>query len=212
MTTAVLRATALELDAASPGEFPGLEAFLAEHGAPLRWFEGHRRFLPTGRTGGDGLNPFARGSGAGGPGGTLALARLAPLRLVLEVLVGEKLLFAGRPDELRTAVHTPEDSVLELHRSPPRRGRVLLQLPPELLSIALPRQRLLGSPLVAGFQIEGMLLDILDDVFLLDLPLEPAESALDRLALLNLYFSHANTPPSRVAPRINKPNVLGYHE
>src|SRR5262245_14141781 len=123
MTTAVLRATALELDAASPGELPGLEAFLAEHGAPLRWFEGHRCFLPTGRTGGDGLYPFARGSGAGGPGGALALTRLAPLRLVLEVLVGEELLLAGRPDELRTAVHTPEDPVLELHRSLPRRGR-----------------------------------------------------------------------------------------
>jgi hypothetical protein len=35
-----------------------------------------------------------------------------------------------------------------------------------------------------------MLLDILDDVFLLDLPLEPAESALNGLALLNLDFSH----------------------
>jgi hypothetical protein len=40
-----------------------------------------------------------------------------------------------------------------------------------------------------------MLLDILDDIFLLDLPLEPAESALYRLSLLHSYFSHANTPP-----------------
>jgi hypothetical protein len=36
-----------------------------------------------------------------------------------------------------------------------------------------------------------MLLDVLDDVFLLDLPLEAAEGALDRLTLLNLDFSHA---------------------
>jgi hypothetical protein len=36
-----------------------------------------------------------------------------------------------------------------------------------------------------------MLLDILDDIFLLDLPLEPAESALDRLSFLHLDFSHA---------------------
>jgi hypothetical protein len=42
-----------------------------------------------------------------------------------------------------------------------------------------------------------MLLDVLDDVFLLDLPLEATERALDRLALLNLDFSHAcNTPSS----------------
>jgi hypothetical protein len=36
-----------------------------------------------------------------------------------------------------------------------------------------------------------MLLDILDDIFLLHLPFEPAERALDRLAFLNLDFSQA---------------------
>jgi hypothetical protein len=56
-----------------------------------------------------------------------------------------------------------------------------------------------------------VLLDILDDVFLLNLPLEPAEGALNGFALLNLYFSHANTPPSRVATKTIQPNVLGYH-
>jgi len=40
-----------------------------------------------------------------------------------------------------------------------------------------------------------MLLDILDDVFLLNLPLEPAERAFDRLALLDFYFSHASNTP-----------------
>jgi hypothetical protein len=40
-----------------------------------------------------------------------------------------------------------------------------------------------------------MLLDILDDVFLLDLPLEPAEGALDRLTLLDFDFSHATYTP-----------------
>jgi hypothetical protein len=35
-----------------------------------------------------------------------------------------------------------------------------------------------------------VLLDILDDVFLLHLPLEPPKGALNRLALLDLYFSH----------------------
>src|SRR6266545_6268248 len=74
-------------------------------------------------------------------------------------------------------------------------GVGLLQLSPELLAIALSRQRLLRSPLVAGFQIERMLLDVLDDVFLLDLPLEPAESAFDRFALLDFDFSHATHTP-----------------
>src|SRR4051812_16785860 len=34
--------------AAGPGEFPGLEAFLTEHRAPLCRLKGHRRFLATG--------------------------------------------------------------------------------------------------------------------------------------------------------------------
>jgi hypothetical protein len=75
----------------------------------------------------------------------------------------------------------------------------LLRLSPELLAISLTRQRLLRATFVTGFQIEGMLLDIFDDVFLLNLPLEPAESAFNRLALLDFYFRHLQTPPSRVA-------------
>ena len=62
---------------------------------------------------------------------------------------------------------------------------------PELLAVTLSRQRLLGSALVTRLQVERVLLDVLDDVFLLNLALEAAESALDRLALLNLDFSHA---------------------
>jgi len=38
-------------------------------------------------------------------------------------------------------------------------------------------------------------LDVLDDVFLLDLTLETSESAFDRFALLNLDFSHATYTP-----------------
>jgi hypothetical protein len=41
-----------------------------------------------------------------------------------------------------------------------------------------------------------MLLDILDDVFLLHFSLEPAESTFNRLALLDFDFSHASHTPS----------------
>src|ERR1044071_2011660 len=99
-----LRARSIELYASSPGEFPGLEAFLAEPRAPLRRLEGHRRFLSTGGTGRHRFDPLAGPPGPRRPGGAFALAGLAPLGLVLEVLVGEKLLFARRPDELRAAV------------------------------------------------------------------------------------------------------------
>jgi len=71
----------------------------------------------------------------------------------------------------------------------------LLGFAPHLLAVALAGERLLGAALVTRLQVEGVLLDILDDVFLLHLPLEAPESALDRLALLNLHFSHENHTP-----------------
>ena len=72
----------------------------------------------------------------------------------------------------------------------------LLRLPSELLAITLPRQCLFRTALVARLQIERVFLDVLDNVFLLNLALEAAECALDRLALLNLDFSHACNTPS----------------
>src|SRR5262249_39382312 len=94
-----------------------------EDGAPLRRLEGHGRLLPAGRARGHGLHPLAGDRPTGGTAGPLRLAGLAPLRFVLEVLVGKELLLSCRPHELRAAVHAPEDPVLELHRSLPRRGR-----------------------------------------------------------------------------------------
>src|SRR4029077_12700101 len=92
------------LDAASPREFPGLEAFFAEHGAPLGRFEGHRRFLTAGRACGDGFDPLAGHPRTRGPRGPLSFTSLAPLWLVFEVLVGEELLLSRRPDELRATI------------------------------------------------------------------------------------------------------------
>jgi hypothetical protein len=54
-----------------------------------------------------------------------------------------------------------------------------------------------------------VLLDILDDVFLLDLSLESAEGTFNGLALLNLDFSHAYNTPSNATFGVN---MLGYHE
>ena len=72
----------------------------------------------------------------------------------------------------------------------------LLGLAPLLLAIALAREGLLRPALVARLQVEGVLLDVLDDVFLLHLPFETAERAFNGLAFLNLYFCQGNTPPS----------------
>jgi len=55
-------------------------------------------------------------------------------------------------------------------------GLVLLLT--SLLTIALARQSGLDTALLTGLQVVGMTLDFLDDVFLLNLPLKPAESIL----------------------------------
>ena len=52
-------------------------------------------------------------------GRALGLAALAAFGLVLEVLVGEEVLFARGPHELCPAIHATEQLVLELHRPLP---------------------------------------------------------------------------------------------
>src|SRR5262245_31057208 len=84
-------------DSARACELPGLEALFAEDRTPLRRPERNRGLLSAGRARGQSFNPLARNRIAHRPAGPLALAGLAPLRLVLEVLVGEELLFTGRP-------------------------------------------------------------------------------------------------------------------
>src|SRR5205823_12990231 len=64
-----------------------------------------------------------------------------------------------------------------------------------LLARAFTRERLLGAAAIPRLQVEGMLLDILDDIFLLDLPLEPAKRALDGFAILHFHFSQAVLHP-----------------
>src|SRR5256885_16392334 len=64
-----------------------------------------------------------------------------------------------------------------------------------LLARPLTRERLLGASPIAGLQVEGVLLDILDDIFLLHLPLEPAKRAFDGLAILHFHFSRAKKHP-----------------
>jgi len=73
--------------------------------------------------------------------------------------------------------------------------RLLVQFPALLLSAAFPSQRLLRATLVARLQIERVLLDILDDIFLLHLSLEAAQGAFDGFAFLDFYFSQASIHP-----------------
>jgi hypothetical protein len=60
-----------------------------------------------------------------------------------------------------------------------------------LFAQAFACQSLLDSLLLTRFQVEGMLPDILDNVFLLNLPFEAPQRAFKRFAIIENYFSQA---------------------
>src|SRR5258708_33401723 len=80
----------------------------------------------------------------------------------------------------------------------PDRPLFLIRSPPLLLAQSLPRKRFFRPALLAGFHVEAVLLDFLDDVFLLHFALETAQGIFQRFALLDDDFSHGlNSPPIR---------------
>src|SRR5262245_48746542 len=74
-------------------------------------------------------------------------------------------------------------------------SQTLLGLPPPLLTVSLAGERLFRAPFVARLEIKGVLLDVLDDVFLLHLALETPQRALDRLTFLKFHLGHRHSPP-----------------
>ena len=73
----------------------------------------------------------------------------------------------------------------------------LVLLFPSLLAIPLARQRFLYTTALAGFQVEGVTLHFLNDVFLLNLTLEPAQRIFKRLAFLHANLCQVTTPRNR---------------
>jgi hypothetical protein len=57
-----------------------------------------------------------------------------------------------------------------------------------LLAQPLASERLLDSFFLAGFQVERVFLDILDDIFLLHFALESTQRAFERLAIIENHF------------------------
>ena len=66
----------------------------------------------------------------------------------------------------------------------------LVRFPPLLLAQSLPRKRFLCPAFLAGFHVEAVLLDFLDDVFLLHLALKTPQGILQGFTLLDDDFSH----------------------
>jgi len=64
------------------------------------------------------------------------------------------------------------------------------------LAGSLARERGFHTLFLAGLQVEGVTLNLLDNVFLLHLALEPTQSILEAFALLKSYFCQTDTPPN----------------
>ena len=64
-----------------------------------------------------------------------------------------------------------------------------------LLAIPLARQCFLDATLFTGLQVVGVTFDFLDDVFLLNLPLKPAERILKRFAFLHTNLCQIDYTP-----------------
>jgi hypothetical protein len=65
-----------------------------------------------------------------------------------------------------------------------------------LLAIALASESFFRPTLFTGFQIERMALDFLNNIFLLDLALEPAERAFQGFTVLEYDLCQTDSPPS----------------
>src|SRR3984893_9148999 len=80
----------------------------------------------------------------------------------------------------------------------PRRGGRLVRFAPLLLAQSLPRKRFFCPAFLARLHVEAVLLDFLDDIFLLHLALKTAQGIFQRFTLLNNDFCHSiNSAPSR---------------
>lgn len=106
----------------------------------------------------------------------------------------------------RSALRGPDSRKCGARRRGKRKGDPMLAGPPPclvrfptlLLAQSLPRKCFLGPALFAGLHVEAMLLDFLDDVFLLHLTLETPQGILQGFTLLDDDFSHfINSPPIR---------------
>jgi len=64
------------------------------------------------------------------------------------------------------------------------------------LAVSLACQGFLGAAFLARFQVKGVTLDLLDDVFLLYLAFEPTKRVFQGFALLDPYLCQPDTPPN----------------
>src|SRR6266478_3614695 len=117
----------------------------------------------------------------------------------------------------RSCKRNPNDSALGgliLGSAAPSRdveGR-LVRFAPLLLAQSLPRKRFFCPALLARLHVEAVLLDFLDDIFLLHLALKTAQGIFQRFTLLDNDFCHcSNSPPIRLGLETVRCLSLGTH-
>jgi hypothetical protein len=72
----------------------------------------------------------------------------------------------------------------------------LVLLLANFLASALASERRFHTFLLTGLQVKGVALDFFDNVFLLHLALEAAQSVFEGLTLLQSNFRQTDTPPN----------------
>jgi hypothetical protein len=83
----------------------------------------------------------------------------------------------------------------------------LLGISRTLFPVALAREGFLGALLFTRFQVEGMSLDFLDDVLVLDFALEAAQRAFQGFSILDVDFSQTRLTSPSVGHAICTPDL-----
>ena len=102
----------------------------------------------------------------------------------------------ARPGFLMLTVFAPLTHAKRVEYRTKFRCEALVLFLTNLLTIPLACQCFLDALLFAGLQVEGVALDFLADVFLLNLPLKAAQCILKWFALLETYFCHVVKHPA----------------
>ena len=84
------------------------------------------------------------------------------------------------------------------------KGGHLVHISGPFLAIAFSREGLFGALFLAWLEVKGVLFDLLNNVLLLDFPLEPAQGALERFALLYVNFSQLSLHPLTVEASLDR--------
>ena len=133
----------------------------------------------------------------------LGFAGFATLGEIPEVLAGKEKLLACRKDEIRAAFCAFQNTVRVLHHEAApagcgiawnRKRAELFVIASALFSAALACQCFFNATFFARFHVVGMLLDVLNNIFLLDFSFKATKGIFQRLTFLESDFRQPKHP------------------